>query len=212
MPDLKTVLGEAVATAFAAEGVDAALARVTPSDRPDLADFQSNGALAAAKALKANPRELATRIAEHLSADPRFTSVEVAGPGFINLKLADAVLAERATEVANDAAHAGAAVVAEPRKVIIDFGGPNVAKPMHVGHLRSAIIGESLKRLFRFRGDHVTGDAHFGDWGFQMGLLITACGDAGVAVAVMAVGDGPFPGACPVTLTDLDRLYPLAAG
>lgn len=212
MADLKTVLSEAVAAAFAAEGVDAALARVTPSDRPDLADFQSNGALAAAKALKANPRELAGRIAERLSADPRFSSVEVAGPGFINLKLADATLAERAEDVAADADHAGAAVVADPRKVVIDFGGPNVAKPMHVGHLRSAIIGESLKRLFRFRGDHVTGDAHFGDWGFQMGLLITACGDEGIADAFMVEGVGPFPAETPVTLADLDRLYPLAAG
>ena len=212
MSDLKTVLSEAVAAAFAAEGVDPALARVTPSDRPDLADFQSNGALAAAKALKANPRELAGKIAERLSADARFASVEVAGPGFINLKLSDALLAERATEVANDAAHAGAATVAEPRRVVIDYGGPNVAKPMHVGHLRSAIIGESLKRLFRFRGDHVTGDAHFGDWGFQMGLLIVACGDEGLAEAFMAEGDGPFPTESPVSLADLDRLYPQAAG
>lgn len=212
MADLKTVLSEAVGAAFAAEGVDAALARVTPSDRPDLADFQSNGALAAAKALKANPRELAGRIAERLSADPRFASVEVAGPGFINLKIADAALAERAEAVAADADHAGAAVVSEPRKVVIDFGGPNVAKPMHVGHLRSAIIGESLKRLFRFRGDHVTGDAHFGDWGFQMGLLIVACGDEALADAFMVEGDGPFPAESPVTLADLDRLYPLAAG
>jgi arginyl-tRNA synthetase len=211
MADLKTVLSEAVAAAFAAEGVDKALARVTPSDRPDLADFQSNGALAAAKALKANPRELAARIAERLVGDPNLASVEVAGPGFINLKLSDAALAERAAEVAVDADHAGAAVVAEPRKVVIDYAGPNVAKPMHVGHLRSSIIGESLKRLFRFRGDQVWGDAHFGDWGFQMGLLIVACGDEGLAEAFMADGDGLFPAESPVTLADLERLYPLAA-
>ena len=172
MTDLRTELGEAVAAAFAAEGVDPALARVTASDRPDLADFQSNGALAAAKALKANPRELAGKVAARLEGDPRFASVEIAGPGFINLKIADATLAKRAAEVAADADHAGAAVVGDPRKVIIDFAGPNVAKPMHVGHLRSSIIGESLKRLYRFRGDQVWGDAHFGDWGFQMGLLI----------------------------------------
>ena len=211
MADLKTVLSEAVAAAFAAEGVDRALARVTPSDRPDLADFQSNGALAAAKALKANPRELAARIADRLAGDPRLASVEVAGPGFINLKLSDAALAVRAAEVAADADHAGAAMVAEPRKVVIDYAGPNVAKPMHVGHLRSSIIGESLKRLFRFRGDRVWGDAHFGDWGFQMGLLIVACGDEGLADAFMADGDGPFPADSPVTLEDLERLYPLAA-
>ena len=212
MTDLKTALGEAVAAAFAAEGVEASLARVTTSDRPDLADFQSNGALAAAKALKANPRELAGRVAERLTGDPRLASVEVAGPGFINLKVSDAALAQRAVEVASDVDHAGASPVGQPRKVVIDFGGPNVAKPMHVGHLRSAIIGESLKRLFRFRGDAVTGDAHFGDWGFQMGLLIVACGDEGLADAFMAEGEGPFPVESPVTLADLDRLYPLAAG
>ncbi|AYG94082.1 arginine--tRNA ligase [Brevundimonas naejangsanensis] len=211
MTDLKTSLSEAVGAAFAAEGVDKALARVTASDRPDLADFQSNGALAAAKALKANPRELAAKVAERLAADPRLSSVEVAGPGFINMKLSNAALAQRAAEVAADEELAGASRV-EPRKVVIDYGGPNVAKPMHVGHLRSAIIGESLKRLFRLRGDEVVGDAHFGDWGFQMGLLITACGDEGLADAFMAEGDGPFPAETPVTLADLDRLYPLAAG
>ena len=211
MTDLKSSLGEAVAAAFAAEGVDAALARVTVSDRPDLADFQSNGALAAARALKANPRELAGRVAERLKADPRLALVEVAGPGFINFKLTDAALAERAAAVAADQARAGAGAVATPRRVIIDYAGPNVAKPMHVGHLRSSIIGESLKRLFRFRGDTVWGDAHFGDWGFQMGLLIVAVGDEGGAAAFMAEGDGPFPAEPPVTLEDLERLYPAAA-
>lgn len=211
MTDLKTSLSEAVAAAFAAEGVDAALARVVASDRPDLADFQSNGALAAAKALKANPRELAAKVAERLTADPRLSSVEVAGPGFINLKLSDAALAQRAAEVAADEALAGASLNTPSRKVVIDYAGPNVAKPMHVGHLRSSIIGESLKRLFRFRGDIVWGDAHFGDWGFQMGLLITACGDENLAEAFLADGDGPFPAESPVTLEDLERLYPQAA-
>ncbi|WP_396592762.1 arginine--tRNA ligase [Brevundimonas sp. R86498] len=211
MTDLRTDLGEAVATAFAAEGVDASLARVTTSDRPDLADFQSNGALAAAKALKANPRDLATRVASRLESDQRLSSVEVAGPGFINLKVSDAALASRAQAVANDAAHAGASGVGSPRKVVIDYAGPNVAKPMHVGHLRSSIIGESLKRLFRFRGDTVWGDAHFGDWGFQMGLLIVAVGDEGKADPFLSEGDGPFPADSPVTLDDLERLYPQAA-
>src|SRR5690606_27448738 len=210
MTDLKTSLSEAVGAAFAAEGVDKALARVTASDRPDLADFQSNGALAAAKALKANPRELAAKVAERLAADPRLASVEVAGPGFINMKLSDAALAQRAAEVAADEELAGASRVT-PRKVVIDYAGPNVAKPMHVGHLRSSIIGESLKRLFRFRGDIVWGDAHFGDWGFQMGLLITACGDEALALPFMADGDGPFPADSPVSLEDLERLYPQAA-
>src|SRR5690349_19812774 len=182
MSDLKTVLGEAVATAFAAEGVPEDLARVTPSDRPDLADFQSNGALAAAKRVGKNPREIANAVAERLRADARLAGVEVAGPGFINLKVADAALAARAGDVAADP-RAGASQVAAPRRVIVDYGGPNVAKEMHVGHLRASIIGESVKRLYRFRGDEVIGDAHFGDWGYQMGLLIGAVCDENPAIS-----------------------------
>jgi arginyl-tRNA synthetase len=210
MSDLKAALGEAAAAAFVAEGLSADYGRVTASDRPDLADFQCNGALAAAKAAKANPREIATRVAERLKDDPRLASLEVAGPGFINFKLADGALAERANVIAADA-RAGAEVVAEPRRVVVDYAGPNVAKPMHVGHLRASIIGESIKRLFRFRGDQVWGDAHFGDWGFQMGLLIVALGDEGRGAAFMAEGEGPFPAESPVTIEDLERLYPAAA-
>ena len=146
MSDLKTVLGEAVEAAFAAEGVPAELARVTASDRPDLADFQSNGALAAAKRLGKNPREIATAVAGRLQGDARLSSVEIAGPGFLNLKLADAALSDRANTIAADA-RAGAETLAQPRRVIVDYGGPNVAKPMHVGHLRASIIGESIKLI-----------------------------------------------------------------
>jgi len=198
MSDLKTRLGATVAEAFAAEGLPAELGRVTVSDRPDLADFQCNGALAAAKAARANPREIAARVAERLRTDPRLAAVEIAGPGFVNLRVADAALSGRANEIAADE-RVGADRMERPRRVLIDYAGPNVAKPMHVGHLRSSIIGESLKRLFRFRGDEVLGDAHFGDWGFQMGLLIVAVGDEGL-------------GAEALTLGDLERLYPLAAG
>jgi arginyl-tRNA synthetase len=217
MSDLKTVLGEAVEAAFAAEGVPADLARVTASDRPDLADFQSNGALAAAKRLGKNPREIATAVAERLKGDARLSSVEIAGPGFINLKLADAALSDRANAIAADA-RAGAETVADPRRVIVDYGGPNVAKPMHVGHLRASIIGESIKRIYRFRGDTVVGDAHFGDWGYQMGLLIGAVMDENPGIADVVVrmnadgaaneGVAAFDA---VSLADLDRLYPEAA-
>lgn len=210
MSDLKAALGEAAAAAFAAEGLSADYGRVTASDRPDLADFQCNGALAAAKQAKANPREIAARVVERLKADPRLASLEIAGPGFINFKLADAALSDRAAAIAADP-RAGAETVAAPRRVVVDYAGPNVAKPMHVGHLRASIIGESIKRLFRFRGDTVWGDAHFGDWGFQMGLLIVALGDEGRADAFMAEGDGPFPAESPVTIEDLERLYPAAA-
>jgi len=218
MSDLKRGLGEAVQAVFAALGLPVELGRVSVSDRPDLADFQSNGALAAAKQAGRNPREIATAVAERLAADPRLASVEIAGPGFINLKIADATLAARAAEIATDP-RAGAETVATPRRVVIDYGGPNVAKPMHVGHLRSSIIGESLKRLYRFRGDSVVGDAHFGDWGYQMGLLIGAVTDESPAIRaeverLNAEGsiDQPIPALFEaVALADLDRLYPLAA-
>ncbi|MBN8552349.1 MAG: arginine--tRNA ligase [Caulobacterales bacterium] len=209
MSDLKSRLSEAVGAAFAAEGLPEDLARVSPSDRPDLADFQSNGALAAAKQAKANPRELAGRVVAHLDGHPDIASIEIAGPGFINLRVTDAALAARAAAV-SASPMLGASPVAVPRRVIIDYGGPNVAKPMHVGHLRSSIIGESLKRLFRFRGDIVWGDAHFGDWGFQMGLLIAALEDEGRAESFQ--NGGPYPAESPVSLEDLERLYPLAAG
>jgi arginyl-tRNA synthetase len=206
MSDLKTVLGEAVEAAFAAEGVPAELARVTASDRPDLADFQSNGALAAAKRLGKNPREIATAVAERLKGDARLSSVEIAGPGFLNLKVADAALSDRANAIAADP-RAGAETVADPRRVIVDYGGPNVAKEMHVGHLRASIIGESLKRLYRFRGDTVIGDAHFGDWGFQMGLLIAAVSDSHPDIAAL-VEDLNAKGQ--VTEADRERLAVLA--
>ena len=217
MSDLKRALSEAVETAFAELGLPPELGRVTASDRPDLADFQSNGALAAAKRVGRNPREIATAVAERLSGDPRLAAVEIAGPGFINLKLTDAALSERAREIAADP-RLGALALAEPRRVLVDYGGPNVAKPMHVGHLRASIIGESIKRLYRFRGDTVLGDAHFGDWGYQMGLLIGAVMDEAPPVRdlveQMNSWGKPFDDLTAfdaVTLADLDRLYPEAA-
>ncbi|THD64309.1 arginine--tRNA ligase [Phenylobacterium sp.] len=215
MSDLKGVLSEAVEAAFASLGLPPELGRVTASDRPDLADFQSNGALAAAKRVGKPPREIALGVAERLAGDPRLAGVEIAGPGFINLKLSDAALSQRAQAIAADP-RVGAASVAEPRRVLVDYGGPNVAKPMHVGHLRASIIGESIKRLYRFRGDTVLGDAHFGDWGYQMGLLIGAVMDEApaVAAAVDALNAGETADTAAfeaVSLSDLDRLYPEAA-
>jgi arginyl-tRNA synthetase len=218
MSDLKSVLGEAVGAAFAAGGMAADLGRVTVSDRPDLADFQCNGALAAAKAAGRNPREIAAAVVERLRNDPSLASVEIAGPGFINLRLTGPALAERAEAIALDA-RCGAPLVAEQRRVVIDYGGPNVAKPMHVGHLRSSIIGESLKRLFRFLGDEVQGDAHFGDWGFQMGLLIIAVGDDRGLWNLVSEETGAFTGSpdavasnlADLSLEDLETAYPAAA-
>jgi arginyl-tRNA synthetase len=221
MSDLKRGLSEAVAAAFAAAGLPAELGRVTPSDRPDLADFQCNGALPAAKVARRDPREIAAEVVAHLASDPRLGSVETAGLGFINIRVSAEALAQRAAEIAADP-RLGAGVVETPRKVLVDYGGPNVAKPMHVGHLRSSIIGESVKRIYRFRGDEVVGDAHFGDWGYQMGLLIGAVmdehPDIGQQVEAINAG-GPAADEVEtaealfekVGLADLDRLYPEAA-
>jgi len=193
--DLAQQLSAAVAAAFASEGLDPTLGVVRRSDRPDLAAFQCNGAMAGAKAAKRSSLPLAQAIAARLQVLPGLR-IEVAGPGFLNLDLSEALLAARADELIADP-RAGAARRDRGRRVIVDYGGPNVAKPMHVGHLRSSIIGESLKRLFRFRGDQVWGDAHFGDWGFQMGLLISVIEETETAPEI--------------TLDWLQELYPKAA-
>ncbi|HEX4179779.1 MAG TPA: arginine--tRNA ligase [Caulobacteraceae bacterium] len=212
MTDLIASLGEAVSAAFTASGLAAEHGRVTASDRPDLADFQCNGALAAAKAARRNPREIAVEVVGRLEGHSLLASVEIAGPGFINLRVSDVALAARAAEVAGDS-EAGLAPVTAPRRVIVDYGGPNVAKPMHVGHLRASIIGESIKRLCRRRGDEVLGDAHFGDWGFQMGLLIVAASDENPRWAAVAEEQGADDAAplADLDLATLDRLYPMAA-
>jgi arginyl-tRNA synthetase len=212
MTDLKRAFSEAAGAAFAAAGLPAEFGRVTASDRADLADFQCNGAMAAAKRAGRNPREVAAEIVGHLAGEPRLAAVEVAGPGFINLKVADAALADRANAIAADP-RVGVDPTDAPLRIIIDYGGPNVAKPMHVGHLRSSIIGESLKRLTRFLGHQVVGDAHFGDWGFQMGLLIVAAMDENPDWRAVAEADAPEAGLlASLDLPVLDRLYPEAAG
>jgi arginyl-tRNA synthetase len=212
MSDLKAALGQAVSAVFVALGLDESLGKVGVSDRPDLADFQCNGALAAAKLARRNPREIATEVAAKLAGDPLLASVEVAGAGFVNLRISDQALTDRVRALALDP-HLGAEAVATPRRVIVDYGGPNVAKPMHVGHLRASIIGESIKRIYRFCGDTVWGDAHFGDWGFQMGLLIVAAGDENPDWLAVAEGGGTLDPAllADLDLAALDRLYPIAA-
>ena len=211
MTDLAAALGRALASAFEACDLAGDYGRVAVSDRPDLADFQCNGALAAAKAAKRNPREIAAAVVEKLAGDPMLDSVEIAGPGFINLKVAAAALADRGNAIAIDP-RVGAGKVAAQRRIMVDYGGPNVAKELHVGHLRSSIIGESMKRIYRFRGDEVVGDAHFGDWGFQMGLLIVATGDEDSRWRAIAETDVADDAAlADLGLAVLERLYPMAA-
>ena len=199
--DLSRVAGDA----FAAEGLDEAFGQVQASDRPDLAQFQCNGALAAAKLAKSNPRAIAEKIAARLKTDPRFSKVEIAGPGFINLDLTDAALDARV-------AAPDAAATANGKTALIDFGGPNVAKPMHVGHLRSAVIGDCLQRLFRANGWQVVSDIHLGDWGLQMGQLISEVDVKGIAPIYFDAGfKGLYPEQSPVTMEDLEELYPAAS-
>ena len=208
---LLTELSEVVGKAFADADLDPALGAVKPADRPDLAQFQCNGALAAAKAAKQNPRALAERIVAQLQGNTLFGDISIAGPGFINLALTDAALSERAARIGDDA-RSGGWKTASPEKTVMDYGGPNVAKPLHVGHLRAAIIGESLKRIFRFAGDDVVGDVHLGDWGLPMGQLITELQREQPDLSYFdADNKGPFPEDPPIALSDLERLYPQAS-
>ena len=210
--DLAGLLSDAAGAAFVSLGLEASLGAVRRSDRPDLADFQCNGAMAAAKKLGKNPRDIATAVVDALKTSPLVASSDVAGPGFINVKLSAEGLSKRAQEIAADD-RAGAQRVETPRRVVMDFGGWNVAKEMHIGHLRSTVIGDSLQRLFRFMGDSVTSDVHLGDWGLQMGQLIN---EVKLEQPNLPYFDesftGPYPEASPVTMDDLSRLYPLASG
>ena len=177
MGKLTNMLGTAFAEAFEGAGLPRPLGLVRRSDKPDLADFQCNGALAGAKAAGRNPREIATQIAEAVAGNPMIASVDIAGPGFLNIRISDTALAQAAERMRADTARAEAALVNDPQNLILDFGGANVAKPMHVGHLRTAVIGDTLQRVLRFLGDKVTSDIHMGDWGLQMGHLITELED-----------------------------------
>jgi arginyl-tRNA synthetase len=208
---LQSELSAIAGAAFAAEGLSESFGQVQRSDRPDLAQFQCNGALAAAKAAKQNPRAIATKIADALKANPLFAKVEIAGPGFINLDLTDAALTERGVTLSTDA-KLGAPATGTGKAMVIDFGGPNVAKPMHVGHLRSSVIGDSLQRLFRANGWTVTSDIHLGDWGLQMGQLISEIGHRGIAPVYFDANiTGPYPEQSPVTMDDLEEIYPAAS-
>ncbi len=204
-------LSSLVGAAFAAEGFDASLGAVRQSDRPDLAQFQCNGALAGAKAAKLNPRAVGDKIAARLRASTLFADVSLAGPGFINLNLTDGAISERMRALNSDP-RLGGWQASPPELIIVDYGGPNVAKPLHVGHLRSAIIGECLKRLLRFAGHSVTGDIHLGDWGLPMGqLLMQVKRERPDLPYFDAAVTGPYPEALPVSLEDLELLYPLAS-
>ncbi len=211
MRALSEQLSACLGQAFAAQGLPEALGQVRPSDRPDLAPFQCNGALPGAKQLGRNPRDIATAIKEKLADEPLIADIQIAGPGFLNIVPSDAAYKARANALAKDE-RVGAHQLATPQKTLIDFGGPNVAKPMHVGHLRSSVIGDALQRIGRFVGHDITSDIHLGDWGLQMGHLITQLEDEQPDLPYFdADFDGPWPTQPPVDLDDLSRMYPQAA-
>jgi len=212
MASLTDILTEFVREAFEAEGLPAEHAGVTPSNRPDLGQFQSNGALAVAKSLKRNPREIAEQIRGTLLAQHagELRDVSLAGPGFVNLSLTDEFLAAHLDRLTDDDRLGVAPKPAQT--VILDYGGPNVAKPMHVGHLRASIIGDALRRLFLFVGDRALGDVHLGDWGLPMGMIISEVAHRQPHLPYFdPAHQGPYPRESPVTLEDLEEIYPVAA-
>lgn len=164
-------INQKLAKVFNELGFDSKYAVVKNSDRPDLSDFQCNGALALSKSEKKNPRQLGEMIAEKLLQDADFAKVSVDGPGFLNLTLSDAMIAGAMDEMAADSRF-GCARVSEPKTIVLDYGGPNVAKEMHVGHLRSGVIGESVRRIEEFVGNKPISDVHFGDWGTPIGMIL----------------------------------------
>nr|WP_273187582.1 arginine--tRNA ligase [Hyphomonas adhaerens] len=204
-------LSAAASAAFEAMGLEARWGDIRRSDKPELADFQCNGAMGAAKKAGKIPRDVAAEVAAALKENDMVLSAEVAGPGFINIRVSDDALAARAEAVRGEKM-AGAEGASDPQVTVIDFGGPNVAKPMHVGHLRSAVIGDTLRRLLTFLGDQVTGDVHLGDWGLQMGHLVTELQDEQPGLIYFdADFTGPYPEEPPVTIDDLARMYPAAS-
>ena len=196
--------------AFAEAGYDASFGRVTVSNRPDLCEYQCNGALAAAKQYKCAPIQIAKAVVEKLDAAD-YSLVEAVMPGFINLKLSGSFL-QGYLEAMRTAEDFGVEKSGAGKTIVVDYGGPNVAKPLHIGHLRSAIIGESLKRLYQFFGYNAIGDIHLGDWGLQMGLIITELQERQPELPYFDPDfTGEYPAEPPFTISELEEIYPAAS-
>ena len=196
--------------AFADAGYDAAYGRVTVSNRPDLCEYQCNGALSAAKQYHCAPIKIAQAVVEKLNAED-YSLVEAVMPGFINLKLSDRFLQAYLEEM-RTAEDFGIPKEGAGKTIVVDYGGPNVAKPLHIGHLRSAIIGESLKRLYKFFGYNTIGDIHLGDWGLQMGLIIAELQERQPDLPYFDPDfTGDYPEEAPFTISELEEIYPAAS-
>lgn len=212
MKKIIDLIAEELAGAFEQAGYDKSYGKVTLSNRPDLCEYQCNGAMAGAKAYHKAPIMIAEDVVGFLKDSKLIKEVEAVKPGFINIKLEEAAVSEYLNEMAADA-DLGLEKMSTPRKIVIDYGGPNVAKPLHVGHLRSAVIGESLKRINRKVGNEVLGDVHLGDWGYQMGLIITELGKRKPELPYYDDSfEGEYPKEAPFTISELEEIYPTASG
>ncbi len=211
MASLTAQLSQRFGDAFAALGLDRSYGAVVVSQRPELAQFQCNGALAAAKQAGRNPRELADAVIGAVERDNVLGELAIAGPGFINVVLADGFLAAAVGEMGADA-RLGVDPPDAPQRVLVDYGGPNIAKALHVGHLRPAIIGESIKRLFAFAGHDTVGDIHLGDWGAPPGQIIAHIREIHPDLPFFDPDwAGDYPDEIPFTEADLERIYPEAS-
>ncbi len=211
MKKLITIIEEKMQKAFAEAGYEEKFGRVSVSNRPDLCEYQSNGALMAAKQYKCKPIDIATKVTEVLKNDEAFINVDAVMPGFINFSLNQKFLSDYLMEMAG-ASKFGCLDLGEGKTIVIDYGGPNVAKPLHVGHLRPAIIGESIKRIKKYAGYNVIGDVHLGDWGLQMGLIIASMKELYPDMPFFAPDyNGEEVSEVPFTVSDLEVIYPNAS-
>lgn len=211
MKKLTDYMAEELSSAFEKAGYDPSYGKVGVSNRPDLCEYQCNGAMAGAKAYKKAPFMIADDVVANLADSKVFSMKEMVKPGFINLKVSEEFLADYLKEMEKDE-KLGADTAKEPKTIVIDYGGPNVAKPLHVGHLRSAIIGESIKRIGRFVGHKVIGDVHLGDWGLQMGLIITELKQRRPELVYFDdTYTGEYPEEAPFTISELEEIYPTAS-
>lgn len=212
MKNIITLLQEELSAAFEKAGYEQKYAKVTLSNRPDLCQYQCNGALAAAKQYHKAPIQIANEVVENLADSSTFKEIVAQMPGFINMTVSDAFLADFVNHMNEDELF-GCDKADKPETIVIDYGGANVAKPLHVGHLRSAVIGESIKRTARYLGHKVVGDVHLGDWGLQIGLIITELKHRQPELVYFEENyDGEYPTEPPFTMSDLEEIYPYASG
>ncbi len=202
---------EVLSQAFVQCGYEEKYGKVGLSNRPDLCEYQCNGAMAAAKAYKKAPVQIADEVAAVLKNHPLFEEIVSVKPGFINIKICGEFLKNQLQKMAADGKF-GCQIEQKPKKIIVDYGGANVAKPLHVGHLRSAVIGESIKRIKRFFGNQVIGDVHLGDWGLQMGLIIEELHDRQPDLVYFDPNyQGEYPKEPPLTISEMEEIYPAAS-